>query len=60
MRQGLPSSATGWGVAEFLLADLFHAFTGKAHPRRPEAQTRSERYRALRSRLEAQRARLNP
>lgn len=59
MRNGLPPSAFGWGVSEFILADVFHAVTGKPHPHRPEAQTRSERYRALRDRLEAQRSRLD-
>ncbi len=53
-----PKGAQAWGVSEFLLADVFHAFTGKPHPGRPEAQTRQERYTALRARLEAQRARL--
>lgn len=39
--------------------DLFHAFTGKPHPNRPEAETRTERYQKLRARLEAQKARLS-
>ncbi|WDS51650.1 tail assembly chaperone [Microbacterium phage Barnstormer] len=58
-RIGLPPSATGWDTNSFLLADVFAALTGKAHPLRPTAQTRAERYRSLRDRLEAQRARLN-
>lgn len=59
-RVGLPASAAGWGVSELLLADLYHAFTGKAHPARPSATSRAERYANLRSRLEEQKARLNP
>ncbi|GEB46944.1 hypothetical protein MTE01_28890 [Microbacterium testaceum] len=59
-RLGMPPSADGWDVNSFLLADLFAALTGKTHPGRPEAQSRAERYRNLRTRLEAQRARLDP
>jgi hypothetical protein len=54
---GLPEAARSWGVGEVLLSDLFLALTGKPHPARPSATTRSERYRNLRERLEAQRAR---
>lgn len=56
----MPASANGWGVGEFLLADLFHAMTGTAHPNRPSATSGPKRYAALRARLEAQRARLAP
>jgi hypothetical protein len=45
----------GWNVSEFLLADLYHALTGEAHPNRPKGPSR---YSGLRARLEAQRARL--
>jgi len=45
-----------------LLADLFHALTGKAHPSRPTAKKpggrASSTYRAKREALERQRARL--
>ncbi|WWV91847.1 tail assembly chaperone [Microbacterium phage phiMiGM15] len=57
-RLGMPASADGWTVNSFLLADVIHALTGKPHPARPEAMTRTERYKNLRARLEEQRARL--
>ncbi len=60
LRLGMPPTAHGWGVSEFLLADVFQALTGKAHQARPTATTRAERYRNLKTRLEEQRARLNP
>lgn len=56
---GLPSAAFGWDVNTFLLADVFHALTGKPHPQRPALQTRAERYTSLRERLAEQRSRLN-
>lgn len=51
---------TGWDVPAYLLADLFHAFTGTPHPARPTQSggSKAKRYAALRARLEAQRARL--
>jgi hypothetical protein len=55
-RSGLP---TGWDLHAFLLADLFHAFTGEPHPSRPSQRaSKSDRYRAARDRLEQQRARI--
>ncbi|WP_424936669.1 MULTISPECIES: hypothetical protein [Bacteria] len=59
-RLSLPDSAAGWDVNSFLLADVFHALTGKPHPAKPSAISRADRYRDLRSRLEAQAARLAP
>lgn len=49
-------TAPGWDVHAYLLADLFQAFTGEAHPARPQAT--ATRYGDLRARLEAQKARL--
>lgn len=46
-----------WDVHAFLLADLWHAWTGKPHPSRPEPP-KASRYASLRERLEAQRQRL--
>lgn len=31
---------TGWGLSDFLLADVFHATTGKPHPDRPQPNAR--------------------
>lgn len=53
----LPPSSDGWDVHAFLLSDLYFAFTGEVHPSRPQVQKQS-RYAALRSKLEAQRARM--
>jgi hypothetical protein len=50
----------GWSLATVLTADVFHALTGKAHPARPAPRpgaASTGRYRALRARLEAQKAR---
>lgn len=49
----------GWSFAELLIADLYHAFTGEAHPSRPQPEdtAKTGRYASLRSRLEAQRKR---
>ncbi|UIW13268.1 tail assembly chaperone [Arthrobacter phage Crewmate] len=52
------AKADGWDTHAFLLADLFHAFTGEVHPARPKPQGAS-RYAELRARLEAQKARLH-
>lgn len=52
------AKADGWDLHAFLLADLFHAFTGEIHPSRPKPQGTS-RYSELRARLEAQKARLH-
>lgn len=48
--------AAGWDVHAFLLADLFHAFTGTAHPSRPQPK-KANRYAQLRAALEAQKRR---
>jgi hypothetical protein len=52
-------SEKGWDLHAFLLADLFHAFTGSEHPSRPQpaASSKSSRYAETRAALEAQRAR---
>jgi hypothetical protein len=47
----------GWDVRALLLADVFHALSGHAHPARP-APKKQSRYASARARLEAQRARL--
>jgi len=31
----------GWTMSDFLLADLFHAFSGEAHPARPTGKEKS-------------------
>lgn len=57
----------GWSTEALLLADVYAALTGQQHPSRPQPSRRSggksksgsSRYAALRSRLEAQRARLS-
>lgn len=56
----LSKAETGWDVHAYLLADLYHAFTGSAHPARPkpEAASKSSRYAQLRKALEAQRERV--
>lgn len=53
---GIPS---GWTNTALLVADLFHAIAGEAHPSRPTPKSTagSSRYARLRSALEAQRAR---
>jgi len=53
------NTENGWDIHAFLLADLFHAFTGNEHPARPQpdAHAKSSRYAGLREALEAQRAR---
>lgn len=51
-------SPSGWDVSAYLLADLFHAFTGNAHPARPTGKAKEKRYADLRARLEAQRERM--
>lgn len=57
-RLGAPKEAALWGVSEYLLADLFHAFAGKPHPARPSGSKGGSTYAAKRAALEAQRARL--
>lgn len=52
------SDADGWSRLEFLVSDLFQAFTGEIHPARPKPKTAS-RYDKLRAALEAQKARLH-
>jgi hypothetical protein len=52
------SDADGWSRLEFLVSDLFQAFTGEIHPARPKPKTAS-RYDSLRAALEAQKARLH-
>lgn len=48
----------GWDVHAFLLADIFHAWTGSAHPSRPQPSNgKGSRYAELRRALEKQRAR---
>lgn len=51
---------TGWDVNAFLLADLYHAFTGNPHPARPQPKgsEKSGRYSRLREALEKQRERV--
>lgn len=55
------SGADGWTRLEFLVTDLFHAFTGEEHPARPKptAGSSANRYGRLRAALEAQKARLH-
>lgn len=57
----LHGDIAAWSLTDVLLADLFQAFTGKPHPGKPKPKKSggASRYRALRSRLEAQRARLS-
>lgn len=46
-------------MADLLIADVFHALTGEAHPSRPNANSRrASRYAELAERLRAQRERL--
>lgn len=52
--RGMPS---GWDYGDVLLADVYHALTGEAHPLRP-AQKAVSRYADRRAALEAQKARL--
>ncbi len=50
----------GWSLTSLMTADVFHAVTGKPHPARPKPRRSGQdsgRYRGLRARLEAQRAR---
>lgn len=50
----------GWDVHAFLLADLYHAFTGEPHPSRPQPKSAdgASRYKRLREALERQKARV--
>ncbi len=47
----------GWGVGEYLLADLFHTLTGDPHPSRPKPAADAQRHTSLARLLKAQRAR---
>lgn len=51
------SGSDGWTRSELLLTDIFHAFTGKPHPARPQPDI-SAHYTKLRARLDAQKERL--
>ncbi|QIG58545.1 tail assembly chaperone [Arthrobacter phage DrSierra] len=54
------SGADGWNRLEFLVSDLYQAFTGEVHPARPKPTSgTSKRYDRLRAALEAQKARLH-
>lgn len=51
----------GWTVDTYVLADVFHALTGKPHPARPKPTAegkKSGRHAQLLARLRAQRERL--
>lgn len=48
----------GWTLTDVLIADLFHAWTGEEHPARPRGGSERRDAAELRSRLEAQKARL--
>jgi hypothetical protein len=50
----------GWSLAEILLADVFHALTGEAHPLHPRSGTEAKATAQADTiaRLKAQRARL--
>jgi hypothetical protein len=54
LRHSIPA---GWGLTEFLLTDLYAAFTGQEHPARPKPESGS-RASDLAARLKAQRERL--
>jgi hypothetical protein len=63
---GLPPEASiyrdefqGWTVTDALLADLFHALTGEAHPSRPGRTSRADAVRSKIDALKAQRERLD-
>ncbi len=47
-------SPAGWGVAEYLLTDVFHALTGNPHPSRPKPPKDASRHVSLAQRLKAQ------
>lgn len=50
----------GWTLTDLLLADLFHAVSGEAHPARPTGKkSNAERAKELAERLKAQKERLN-
>lgn len=51
--------AAGWDLHAYLLADIFAAVTGEAHPARPNPAKKARRERAarLREQLNAQRER---
>lgn len=53
----IASDVDGWLTGDFLLADVYHALTGEAHPSRPKPRSGS-RYAEKRRALEAQRARV--
>lgn len=55
------SGADGWNRLEFLVSDLYQAFTGEVHPARPKPSSgsSSSRYDRMRAALEAQKARLH-
>lgn len=50
---------TGWDTHAFLLADLYHALCGNAHPARPQPKDESKRgrYAEARLKLDAQKRR---
>ena len=48
----------GWQLTDFLLADLYQAFTGKEHPSRPKPTVANGRTASHVARLRAQRDRL--
>ncbi|MFD0044746.1 hypothetical protein ACFVGV_06100 [Pseudarthrobacter scleromae] len=52
-------ASPGWDVSAYLLADLYHAWTGQAHPARPQPK-KASRYADLRARLERQKERTAP
>lgn len=53
------SVPAGWDVHAFLLADLYHCWTGSPHPERPQPK-KASRYAELRRALEAQKERTAP
>jgi hypothetical protein len=57
--RALSDLPVGWDMTSFLLADIFHAVTGSAHPARPKIHSAEEKSRArsLRAALEAQKQR---
>jgi hypothetical protein len=50
----------GWDTLAFLVADVYQALAGKAHPARPQPKSpeKASRYQELRSKLDAQKRRL--
>ncbi|WP_219820506.1 hypothetical protein [Pseudoclavibacter sp. RFBA6] len=54
----MPASSEGWGVAEYLLADVYQAFSGQPHPARPTVNDAKTKHSDRVARLRAQRERL--